>query len=48
MAVTDRLKGTDLALPFKGPCVVATTGVNITLSSTQVIDGIVVGANERV
>jgi len=48
MAQTDRLRGTDMALAIKAPCVVATTGANITLSSTQVIDGIAVGAGERV
>ena len=47
MAVTDRLLGTDMALAIKAPCVVASTA-NITLESTQVIDGIAVGSGERV
>lgn len=47
MAVTDRLAGTTQSLAVKGACTVRSTGA-LTLSSTQVVDGIAVGSNERV
>lgn len=47
MATTDRLLGVSGGAAFKTPCVVASTG-NLTLSSTQVVDGIAVGNGERV
>jgi len=48
VATTDRLLGVSGGISFKAPCVVASTGGNLTLSSSQTIDGIVVGASERV
>jgi hypothetical protein len=46
--ITDRLKGFSIGAAIKAPAVVATTGANITLSGTQTIDGVSVGATERV
>lgn len=51
MAALDRLGGlaSETTLAIKAPCLVATTGSNITLSGVQVIDGVTVGNNsERV
>lgn len=51
MAAVDRIGGLASAtsLAIKAPCLVATTGANITLSGVQVIDGVTVGnASERV
>lgn len=48
MAVTDRISGLSIGVAVKPSCVVATTA-SITLSGTQSIDGVSVGANsERV
>ena len=47
MATTDRLLGLTGGVAIKASCVVAST-TNLTLSSTQVVDSIVVGADERV
>jgi hypothetical protein len=39
----------ETAVAIKAPCLVATTGSNITLSGAQTIDGVIVGNNsERV
>lgn len=51
MAAIDRLNGlaSETTLAIKAPCLVATTGANITLSGAQVIDGVTVGnSSERV
>lgn len=48
MATVDRRLGLSGGLALKSPCVVATTGANITLSSTQTVDGVVVGSSERI
>lgn len=48
MALTDRNSGISGGVNLKPACYVATTGANITLSSTQVIDGLVVGSSQRV
>lgn len=51
MAAIDRLNGlaSETTLAIKAPCLVATTGANITLSGVQAIDGVTVGNNsERV
>ena len=47
MTTTDRLQGLRTGLGLKAPCVVASTA-NLVLSSTQTIDGIAVGSNQRV
>lgn len=44
---TDRLQGVRGSIAWKPPCYVASTA-NLTLSSTQVVDGIAVGSCERV
>lgn len=44
---TDRLQGLNIGTAVKPPCYVASTA-NLTLSSTQVVDGIAVGSCERV
>lgn len=44
---TDRLQGLNIGVAWKPPCYVASTA-NLTLSSTQVVDGIAVGSCERV
>ena len=46
MSIQDRLAGFSGAVAVKPACVVRSTG-NITLSSTQVVDGIAVGTNEE-
>lgn len=45
--VTDRLKGFDLGSAIKAPCLVASTAA-LTLSSTQVIDGVHATTGQRV
>ena len=45
--VTDRLQGLAAGIGIKAPCVVASTA-NLTLESTQVIDGIAVSSSQRV
>ena len=47
MATEDRLLGLSGGVALKAPCVVSSTA-NLTLSSTQVVDGIAVGASERI
>lgn len=44
---TDRLQGLNIGTAWKPPCYVASTA-NLTLSSTQVVDGIAVGSCERI
>lgn len=44
---TDRLQGLNIGTAVKPPCYVASTA-SLTLSSTQVVDGIAVGSCERV
>jgi len=46
MAVQDRLLGLTGGVAFKAPVVIASTGANLTLSSSQVIDGVVVGTTD--
>ena len=45
--VTDRLQGLTTSVAVKTPCIVAST-TSLTLSSTQVIDGVAVSTGERV
>jgi len=45
--VTDRLQGLTTSVAVKAPCIVAST-TSLTLSSTQVIDGVAVSTGERV
>ena len=45
--VTDRLQGLTTSVAIKAPCIVAST-TSLTLSSTQVIDGVAVSTGERV
>jgi hypothetical protein len=47
MAVTSRLQGLNTGLAIKAPVLVASTG-NLTLSATQVVDGIAVSSCDRV
>lgn len=47
MAVTSRLQGVSGGLAIKAPVLVASTG-NLTLSATQVVDGIAVSSCDRV
>ena len=48
MAVTDRLQGYNIGTAIKVPCYVATNGTNLTLEGAQTVDGISVGASQRV
>jgi hypothetical protein len=45
---TDRLGGLTTSVAVKAPVLAASTGANLTLSSTQVVDGIVLSDGDRV
>jgi hypothetical protein len=46
-SLTDRLQGFSIGGAIKAPVAAASTG-NLTLESTQIVDGVVIGASERV
>ena len=46
--VTDRLQGFSIGAAIKAPVYVATTSANITLESSQLVDGLFVGSSQRV